>query len=96
MRDAERSHEHVRHGRYDQSCGHETLDVAVVCDESVHELPDGVCEQEGRADHPDLRGVERAAVEDGFLHDVERRPAHVIETVSERCGDECLQPEPFV
>jgi len=70
--------------------------VAVVGDESVDELADGIGEEECRSDDSQLRCVQRPAVENGLLHDVETGAADVVETVSERCGDECLQAQTSV
>ena len=89
-------HQGVGRGRDDESRGHEALDVAVVGDESVDELADGIGEEECRADDSQLRCVQGPAVENGFLHDVETGAADVVEAVSERCGDECLQAQAAV
>ena len=76
--------------------GHEAFDVAVVGNESVYEFPDGIGEQERRSDHSQLRSIQRSAVENGFLHDIETRAADIVETVSERRRRECLQTQAAV
>ena len=86
----------VRHRRDAEPRGHEALDVAVVGEESVDELPDGIGEEQGRADQTELRGVERPAFEDGFLHHVEARPTDVIETVPDGSGQKALETEPAI
>lgn len=59
-------------------------------------LPAGVCEQQRRADDSELRRVEQSAVENRFLHHVKARAADVIETVTERGGDERLHRQTAV
>ena len=91
MRQPQQSHQGVHRRREDESRGHEAFDVAVVGNESVYEFPDGIGEQECRSDHSQLRSIQRSAVENGFLHDIETRAADIVETVSERRRRECLQ-----
>ena len=91
MRQPQQSHQGVHRRREDESRGHEAFDVAVVGNESVYEFPDGIGEQECRSDDPQLGCIQRSAVENGFLHDIETRAADIVETVSERRRRECLQ-----
>ena len=72
---------------------HEALDVAVVGEKAVDEFADGIGEQQRRTDDTQLRGVERPAFENRFLDHVETRAADVIETVTDRTGDETLEAE---
>ena len=94
--EAQRPDQQVGDGRDAQSRGHETLDVAVVGEESVDEFADGVDEQQRRADDAQLRGVERPAFEDRLLDHVEARAADVIEAVTDRAGDEALETQLLV
>ena len=94
--EAQRPDQQVGDGRDAQSRGHETLDVAVVGEESVDELADGVGEQQRRADDAQLRGVERPAFEDRLLDHIEARAADVIEAVTDRAGDEALETQLLV
>ena len=94
--EAQRPDQQVGDGRDAQSRGHETLDVAVVGEESVDELADGVGEQQRRADDAQLRGVESPAFEDRLLDHIEARAADVIEAVTDRAGDEALETQLLV
>ena len=96
MRQSQQSHQGVHRRREDESRGHEAFDVAVVGNESVYEFPDGIGEQECRSDHSQLRSIQRSAVENGFLHDIETRAADIVETVPERRRRECLQTQAAV
>ena len=91
--EAEDADQQVGHCRYRKTRGHEAFDVAVVGEKSVDEFADGVGEQQRRTDDTQLRGVERPAFENRILDHVETRAADVIETVTDRTGDESLDAE---
>ena len=65
------AHCQVCQGRYQQTCCHKTLDVRVVCQESVYELTDCVRKEECRADNTQLGCIEHSAIEDRLLHHIE-------------------------
>ena len=94
--EAQRPDQQVGDGRDAESRSHETLDVAVVGDESVDEFADGVGEQQRRADDAQLCGVERPAFEDRFLDHIQARATDVIKAIADRTGDEALEAELLV
>ena len=92
-RESQHPDQQVGDGRDAQSGRHEALDVAVVGEKAVDEFAYGIGEQQRRTDDTQLRGVERPAFENRFLDHVETRAADVIETVTDRTGDETLEAE---
>ena len=92
-RESQHPDQQVGDGRDAQSGRHEALDVAVVGEKAVDEFADGIGEQQRRTDDTQLRGVKRPAFENRFLDHVETRAADVIETVTDRTGDETLEAE---
>ena len=93
MEDTEDSHQEVDYGRYEESRGHETPDVAVICDESVDELADSIDEEQSRSYKTELSCRKHALVDKRLLHHAQTQTAHIIKAVGHRDAPECLSPQ---
>lgn len=64
--------------------------------QSVYELSGGIGEEQRGADDAQLLRIQRMAVDDRFLHHVERGAADVVKAVTDRPGQKTLEAEPAV
>ena len=96
MEQSQHSHEEIDYGGYEQTCGHEAADIAVICDESVDELADSIDEEQGRTDKAKLSGGENTLVDKRLLDYAQTQTAHIIKTIGNRDAPECLSLQGFI
>lgn len=65
----------------------------MVGDEAVHKFAYRIGKQQSRTDDAQLRGIESARVDDGFLHHIQTRAAYIIKAVAQGRRAEGLKPQ---
>ena len=91
VQETEHSHYQVYQGRDCKARGHEAPYVAVVGYEAVHELADGVDEQQGRPYDSQLTCRKELRVNDRLLHHAQAEPAHIIKAVMTSNAECCFK-----
>ena len=76
--------------REEKSGRHETLDVAVVRNEAVHELSYRIHKKKSGSDDAEFSRRKHSLINQRLLHDTETHPAHVIEAIRNRSAPESL------
>ena len=75
--------------RQKQTRAHKSTDIAVVSDESVDKLPEGVDQKKSRPDETEFSGSQNIPVNQRLLHHTEAHAAHIVEAVTGRNSNKC-------
>ena len=78
MEKAKRSHYEVHCSRNEQACSHETLHVAVIGNEAIHEFSDCIDEKQGRSDYSKFTFREHFLIDERLLYHIDAQPADIV------------------